>query len=160
MPIPGVSIVSPTIALGAADLVDRKCVNLTDLFPLAGLLPIVPQFSPSSWGGGPGEQGLLGGGLLQLGGVCCLLCEEQKTADGGKVVFLSLLAARAHIFLLFWGAFKSTFTEDGGITRYYGLMAVRVFALLGGGLTAHCGNSFQSWLNFLTNFSYLLYINA
>lgn len=87
MPIPGVSIVSPTIALGAADLVDRKCVNLTDLFPLAGLLPIVPQFSPSSWGGGPREQGLLGGGLLQLGGVCGLLCEEQKTADGGKVWF-------------------------------------------------------------------------
>jgi len=34
------------MALGAADLVDRKCVNLTDLFPLASLLPIVSQFSP------------------------------------------------------------------------------------------------------------------
>lgn len=37
------------MALGAADLVDRKCVNLTDLFPLASLLPIVSQFSPVPW---------------------------------------------------------------------------------------------------------------
>lgn len=110
MPIPGVSIVSPTIALGAADLVDRKCVNLTDLFPLVGLLPIVPQFSPSSWGGGPREQGLLGGGLLQLGGVCSLLCEEQKTADGEK---RGLLTVRTHIFLLFWGLLSPPLPETG-----------------------------------------------
>lgn len=117
MPIPGVSIVSPTIALGAADLVDRKCVNLTDLFPLAGLLPIVPQFSPSFWGGGPGEQGLLGGGLLQLGGVCSLLCEERKTADGGESGVPELCLLQEYTFPCFsGGAFKSTFTGDGGIT--------------------------------------------
>lgn len=102
MPIPGVSIVSPTIALGAADLVDRKCVNLTDLFPLAALLPIVPQFSPSSWGGGPREQGLLGGGLLQLGRVFGLLCEAQKTADGEKAV-LVWFAYCQNVFLCFFG---------------------------------------------------------
>lgn len=116
MPIPGVSIVSPTIALGAADLVDRKCVNLTDLFPLAALLPIVPQFSPSSWEGGPREQGLLGGGLLQLGRVCSLLCEAQKTADGEKQSWCGLLAART-CFSAFLGMnFKSAFTGDRGTT--------------------------------------------
>lgn len=82
MPIPGVSIVSPTIALGAADLVDRKCVNLTDLFPLAGLLPIVPQFSPSSWGGGPREQGLLGGRILQLEGFAAFCASNRKQLMG------------------------------------------------------------------------------
>lgn len=81
MPIPGVSIVSPTMALGAADLVDRKCVNLTDLFPLASLLPIVSQFS-QFLGRRAGERALCGGVLLQLGGGCGLLCKEQKTADG------------------------------------------------------------------------------
>lgn len=71
------------MALGAADLVDRKCVNLTDLFPLASLLPIVPQFS-QFLGRSAGERALCGGVLLQLGGggVCGLLCKEQKTADG------------------------------------------------------------------------------
>lgn len=49
MPIPGVSIVSTTIALEAADLVDRKSVNLTDLFTVASLLSIVARSLLVPW---------------------------------------------------------------------------------------------------------------
>lgn len=51
--------------------------------------------------------------------------------------------------------FKSAFTWGQGNDMTFGLVVVKFFALLQGGLAAQHGSSFQSWLNFLTNSSYL-----
>lgn len=157
MPIPGVSIVSPTMALGAADLVDRKCVNLTDLFPLASLLPIVPQFS-QFLGRSAGERALCGGVLLQLGGGFAAFCVRSRKQLMGKSDFSAFCLLPEDTFSLCFPAFvcvpafKLAFPGDGVTAWRCRPSVVRAFtleALLRGGRAALHGSSFMNSLCFI-----------